>query len=711
MFFIFIDLFILYFCFVVDPKPHKDGSGSASRRLHLKASGNRDTETATFTMGRFFPVSSVRVENVDSNVSGFVDIANDSKADEEMTSNDTVLVSNETETDIFANETTPQYVLMSHPLLTLNDSRSHLGRSSTFAYADSNMAVRKAKLLFQISQNTEISVITRETPAFSNSENVPSNLQLPTGSSKHLQEIFGIASNTILSINPVELTSTPVSIPLQSEALQRTGVSLSTTSRDFQDLMTTVAQLEPTSNFVSTTKETFITDYGNLGLMSTFELPTSFLILNSATVQPYGVEASFVLSGDLKSSISDLYARFETLQFTIKQSHASDDNLIERTPTLDSTLLKHGLISSPVELHLAKRKHTSQGILHITPETLMIPSAKIQSYANEMSIWSNFSGTEFPTLVELTDVQSIRATPHGTDAFPSPLLSMSIPLPRFESGTTATKLPEEDMHSQSFSTEWEEGDKRTPGLMVAAVKLYSSEALPITIAESIKIDSSLTAASDLSRDFLPSSETLVIQPTKTIMPSSSSLTFKSSYNFLEFSGLDQDGSTWRSSSVIEPSPLLSAYVDTRETARMTTSSEQSSPSTRSSKVEVERDQIPFMNITPRPIEPPDSFSMGNATSSDLEVSGLDQGGSTGRPVSVTEPSPLLSTHFDSRETTRIITSEQTAPSTRSSKMEVEHDQIPFINITPRPIDPLDSFSMGNATSSDCLLYTSPSPRD
>ena len=648
-------------------------------------------------MGRFFPVSSVRVENVNSSVSGFVDIANDSKADEEMTSNDTVLVSNETETDIFANETTPQYVLMSHPLLTLNDSRSHLGRSSTFAYADSNMAVRKAKLLFQISQNTEISVITLESPVFSNSQSVPSSLQLPAGSSKHLQGIFGIASNTILSNNRVELTSTPASFPLQSEALQRTGVSLSTTSRDSQDLMTSVAQLEPTPSFVSTTKETFITDSGNLGLMSTFELPTSFLIPNSATVQPYGVEPSFVLSGDLKSSISDLYARFETLKFT-KQLHASDDNLIERTPTLDSTRLKHGLISSPVELHLAKSNHTSQRILDITPETLIIPSAKIKSYANEISIWSDFSGTEFPTLVELTDVQSIRATPHGTDAFPSPLLSMPIPLPRFESGTTATKLPEEDMRSQSFSTELEDGDKRTQGLMVAAVNLYSSEALPFTIVESI--DSSLTAASDLSRDFLPSSETLLIQPTKTIKPSSSSLTFKSSYNSLEFSELDQDGSTWRPSSVIEPSPLLRAYVDTRETTKITTSSEQTTPSTRSSKMEVERDQIPFINITPRPIEPHDSFSMGNATSSDLEFSGLDQGGSTWIPVSVIKPSPLLSTHIDSRETTRITTSEQTAPSTRSSKMEVERDQIPFINITQRPIDPLDSFSMGNATSSD-----------
>ena len=651
-------------------------------------------------MGRFFPVSSVRVENVNSNVSGFVDIANDSKADEEMTSNDTVLVSNETETDIFANETTPQYVLMSQPLLTLNDSRSHLGRSSTFAYADANMAVRKAKLLFQISKNTEISVITLETPAFSNSQSVPSSLQLPAGSSKHLQGIFAIASNTILSNNPVELTSTPVSFPLQLEALQPTGVSLSTTSRDSQDLMTSVARLEPTPSFLSTTRETFITDSGNLRLISTFELPISFLILNSATVQPYGVEASFVSSGNLKSSISDLYARFETLEFTIKQSHASEDNLIERTPTLESTMLNHGLISSPVELHLAKRKHTSQGKLDITPETLMIPSAKIQSYTNEMPIWSDFSGTELSTLVELTDIQSIRATPHGTDTFTSPLLSMSIPLPRFESGTTATKLPEEEMHSQSFSTEWEEGGERTPGLMVAAVKLYSSEALPFTIAGSIKIDGSLTAASDLTRDFLPSSETLVIQPTKTIKPSSSSLTFKSSYNSLEFSGLDQDGSTWRPFSVIEPSPLLSAYVDTRESTRMTTSSEQTTPSTRSSKMEVERDQIPFINITPRPIEPPDSFSMGNATSSDLEFLGLDQSGSTWRPVSVIEPSPLLSTHSDSRETTRITTSEETTLSARSNIVEVERDQIPFINITPRSMEPPDSFSINEATSSD-----------
>ena len=168
---------------------------------------------------------------------------------------------------------------------------------------------------------------------------------------------------------------------------------------------------------------------------------------------------------------------------------------------------------------------------------------------------------------------------------------------------------------------------------------------------------------------------------------------------LEFSGLDQGGSTWRPVSVIEPSPLLSTHIDSRETTRITTS-EQTALSARSNIVEVERDQIPFIKITPRSIEPPDSFSINKVTSSDLEFLGLDQSGSTWRPVSVIEPSPLLSTHIDSRETTRITTSEQTTPSTRSSKMEVERDQIPFINITPRPIEPPNSFSIGNATSSD-----------
>ena len=100
-------------------------------------------ENVTFKMGSFFPVSSVIVENIHSNKSGFMDIANKSKADEEMTSNDTVLVSNETETDIFANETTPHYVLISQPLLTLNETKSGLEGTSVLIPSNTNLTVEK----------------------------------------------------------------------------------------------------------------------------------------------------------------------------------------------------------------------------------------------------------------------------------------------------------------------------------------------------------------------------------------------------------------------------------------------------------------------------------------------------------------------------------------------------------------------------------------
>ena len=100
-------------------------------------------ENVTFKMGSFFPVSSVRVENIHSNESGFMDIANKSKTDEEMTSNDTVLVSNETETDIFANETTPHYVLISQPLLTLKETKSGLKGTSVLIPSKIDPTVEK----------------------------------------------------------------------------------------------------------------------------------------------------------------------------------------------------------------------------------------------------------------------------------------------------------------------------------------------------------------------------------------------------------------------------------------------------------------------------------------------------------------------------------------------------------------------------------------
>ena len=131
--------------FLTGQKLNKEISPPSSAKNLSTVILNRGTENVTFKMGSYFPVSSVKVGSVNSNKSGFMDIANNSKADEEMTSNDTVLVSNETETDIFANETTPQYVLMSQPLLTLKETRSSLDGTLAPIPSDTNRSVRKVE--------------------------------------------------------------------------------------------------------------------------------------------------------------------------------------------------------------------------------------------------------------------------------------------------------------------------------------------------------------------------------------------------------------------------------------------------------------------------------------------------------------------------------------------------------------------------------------
>lgn len=136
------------------------------------------------------------MRNIHSNGSGFVDIANNSKADEEMTSNDTVLVSNETETDIFANETTPQYVLMSQPLLTLNDSRSGLGRTTTLIHPGSNAAVKKTELLSRVSNKTKMAILISETRTLAVDSSVISSFEMQQESSKHLEGLSTPSSQT-----------------------------------------------------------------------------------------------------------------------------------------------------------------------------------------------------------------------------------------------------------------------------------------------------------------------------------------------------------------------------------------------------------------------------------------------------------------------------------------------------------------------------------
>lgn len=73
-------------------------------RNNYEVIGESNIENVIFIMSRFFLVSLVKVGNIYFNGSGFVDIVNNSKIEEEMIFNDMVLVLNEMEIDIFVNE-------------------------------------------------------------------------------------------------------------------------------------------------------------------------------------------------------------------------------------------------------------------------------------------------------------------------------------------------------------------------------------------------------------------------------------------------------------------------------------------------------------------------------------------------------------------------------------------------------------------------------
>ena len=196
-------------------------------RNNYEATGESNTENATFTMSRFFPVSSVKVGNIHANGSGFVDIANNSKTEEEMTSNDTVLVSNETETDIFANETTPQYVLMSHPLLTLNDSSSVLGGKSTLVYLESSPTAKKSVLLQRVVESTKSQALeTGVRTMIVNSRKFPSST---------MQSVEKLKSLTLSSSNALQMSKVSKS---QSSLILKTETSthLKTSSDVLQSL-------------------------------------------------------------------------------------------------------------------------------------------------------------------------------------------------------------------------------------------------------------------------------------------------------------------------------------------------------------------------------------------------------------------------------------------------------------------------------------------
>ena len=292
-------------------------------------------------MGSFFPLSSVKVRNIHSNGSGFVDIANNSKADEEMTSNDTVLVSNETETDIFANETTPQYVLMSQPLLTLNDSGSGLGRTTTLIHPGSNATVKKTELLSRVSNKTKMAILISETKTLAVDTSVISSFEMQQESSKHLEGF-----------------STPSS---QTDSILTEGSSLTSFQLQLQELeklSTARVQASPvTSNNLLSSTASKIPEKepgdlpGSLRLQSqtlgSSKITLSTPLTNTMRVQSYTIEAGPVAAHDsslpiiLGSSVSLETPKLKEIILLESRIEA-----IRHTPSLNLTTEKLQIISS-----------------------------------------------------------------------------------------------------------------------------------------------------------------------------------------------------------------------------------------------------------------------------------------------------------------------------------------------------------------------------
>ena len=767
-----------------DTRPHKDKAKRTSNKRNSKASANRYTENATFTMGSFFPVSSVEVRNIHSNGSGFVDIANDSKADEEMTSNDTVLVSNETETDIFANETTPQYVLMSQPLLTLNDSRSELGRTATFVHADTILSVKKTELS-RISKNTKIPMLNSETSALAIHGSVISSLKNNSESSKYFQELSTIASQTSETESSVEATNEPVSFPSNSEALRlsvssftatfqdlqelptssfqvsptrdllstpplQAGLAFTATFQDLQELPTSSFQVSPTRDLLSTpplqaglaftatfqdlqelptssfqvspTRDLLSTPplQAGLAFTATFqdlqELPTSsfqvsptrdllstppsqasmtesgIFVISTLPEVPYSVDSlnsvpvqsSPVLTRNRNSPILGPRIVLETPKMTVEPLLSPEDELIKRTPALSSTREKYEITSSPLESGVVTDTYSSEGIPQRIRKTSMFLSVRVKASEIETEtddqlsnktfilpeIYENVLSTESVEFSGMTSRLFVNSVVPTSQSVLSGGSRNSSPLP-LETLMTSPKATEENFQSLSLFTKSESRGKEIPEKTEAAVEGYNATVLESPRGRIINKDSLIKATSDItsgrpfvSSSFIPrTNEALTVSSTENSMRMLSGGAFKTYLTFENSdiaSGLLQQSQNvypWRTVSNIVPSPSASTRDITLETTSSTTSSEQITRASRSFRVQVERDNIPF--ITPGLEEPPDLSSKSSG--------GMYNSNSYGGIYSSGEMPSTITT-----------SAEQNAQLQNSSTVEVEQTQIPSV---------------------------------
>ena len=439
----------------------RDRKNSATTKYIPAASKYGNAENATFTMGRFFPVSTVTVRNSHSNGSGFVDIANNSKADEEMTSNDTVLVSNETETDIFANETTPQYVLMSQPLLTLNDSRSDLGSKSTLVHMGNSQSVMKTALLSRSVKSTKPQTLSilAWTSVVDPSELVSVKMQ----SMERLKPSKVLSNDVSQTFNreaaeTVRQTSKTSDVQLQSVTLQ---VISTAAFRHSQVLLKSSVHVNEvvTNELLKTTGNVQTVFIDHESSSSHSHASFAAVLQNSKQMQTSQVETSSLeISGFSPSAISDLSSPLNTPETAQKLSPPSRNGLGTLNPVSSSLLLKNrGLGSLSFEASSIRKisrsehvSHTIHSIPSEVPEIAGISSSVVVLHDKEnQRILSSEILEQFETSAnaswESSSLRSGVASP--SNVLPRSTVE-SLPLSRLKTPTMAQSKTEN--YHQSF---------------------------------------------------------------------------------------------------------------------------------------------------------------------------------------------------------------------------------------------------------------------
>ena len=632
-------------------------------------------------MGSFFPVNSVKVRNIHSNGSGFVDIANNSKADEEMTSNDTVLVSNETETDLFANETTPQYVLMSQPLLTLNDSSSDLRRMSTLIHSDSNRTVKKTDLLSRVAKKTKMPMLTAETNTLAVGTSEVSSLKMQKEGARNSEGFSNLSSQTFVTktANTVLEASSFTSFQLQSELEKPLTVPSSTTLMEMDELPTSKVQVGPaaTPNGPSTTASQLtrtesekvvrgVTRFSGLKslpqTLSPSAAPFSVLLLNSVQLLSHIAETSPLVARD--SSLSIMFGSNTTPgtdKLTNEHLLASGNEHRKTILNLSSSREKPHIPSSPLEpgvptgiLHLQSIVHT------FSPEpsdsTDWLPDVSKQNQLpNKTGLFSDIANIVLPT--ESTASPEATSSLTSMLGMPTPRLpivlswhmpnsSFVMPLSRLETPKSPPEATTENGHNLSVFTESKNEEKQisegTGTLMeVIATSPALSTRYVVSYTESFTIKK---LSSSVFTNFMLNTTEKVSSFSDTLILSNGTQSVYQGRTFY----------------VIVPTPPANPPVNTQGSSNIRTS-ELISQSSKTSKIQVERDQIPF--ITSRPEEMP--------SLSDVSPSG------TNSSILFTITHSLNMVH-----STVVASSEQnTQLLHRSFTVPVEQDEISII--TPR----------------------------